>query len=72
MLRESATAVCGKRILGSGNNRDRGPEALAPSGPGATVVWLAVEGHSLLTFHFTCSMCSWNRLTLTFKSKNAF
>lgn len=60
-------AVCGKRILGSGNNSDRGPEALAPSGPGAAAVWLTVEGYSLLTFHFICSMWCWNRLTLTFK-----
>ena len=45
-------AVFGKRILGSGNNRDRGPEALAPSGPGplwfgwlwrGTVCWLFIS-----------------------------
>lgn len=42
-------AVCGKRILGSGNDRDRGPRGLAPSGQRRCGL-ADCGGYSLLTF----------------------
>lgn len=44
-------AAWGKTILGSVNNRCKGPEALASTCSGAIADWLTVDGHRLLNFH---------------------